>query len=102
MVIIGLQYTPCRPVPVERASMAMEDGLELVRCLRDISYVPAALIAYERLRREHVERCAGPPIYFRSTTAVRFPSLAIVQAIILPAVTLPTTGTANFFLYSCE
>jgi len=58
-------------------------------------YVPAALIAYERLRRERVERCADPPMYFRSTTAVRFPSLAIVQAIILPAVTLPTTGTAN-------
>src|SRR5215469_13684384 len=37
-----------------------------------------------------------PPIYFRSTTAVRLPSLAIVQAINLPAVPLPSTTTSYF------
>src|SRR5262245_8913004 len=35
-----------------------------------------------------------PPIYFRSTTAVRLPSLAIAQAINLPAVPLPSTITS--------
>src|SRR5580704_8946328 len=38
----------------------------------------------------------APPIYFRSTTAVRLPSLAIVQAINLPAVPLPSTRTSYF------
>src|SRR5580700_5042032 len=37
-----------------------------------------------------------PPIYFRSTTAVRLPSLAIVQAANLPAVPPPSTTTSNF------
>src|SRR5262245_59778011 len=37
-----------------------------------------------------------PPIYFRSMTAVRLPSLAIVQAINLPAVPLPSTTTSYF------
>src|SRR5215472_3741857 len=35
-----------------------------------------------------------PPIYFRSMTAVRLPSLAIVQPINLPAVPLPSTTTS--------
>src|SRR5215471_13650141 len=37
-----------------------------------------------------------PPIYFRSMTAVRRRSLAIVQAINLPAVPLPNTTTSYF------
>src|SRR5271163_2879716 len=37
-----------------------------------------------------------PPIYFRSTTAVRLPSLAIVQATTLPAVPPPKTMTSYF------
>src|SRR5580704_11882335 len=37
-----------------------------------------------------------PPIYFRSTTAVRLPSLAIVQAANLPAVPPPSTRASKF------
>jgi hypothetical protein len=36
----------------------------------------------------------APPTYFRSIEAVRLPSLAIVQAINLPAVPLPSTTTS--------
>jgi hypothetical protein len=35
-------------------------------------------------------------MYFRSTTAVRLPSFAIVHAINLPAVPLPSTTTSYF------
>src|SRR5215813_32948 len=35
-----------------------------------------------------------PPMYFLSTTAVRFPSLAIVHASTLPPVPLPNTRTS--------
>jgi hypothetical protein len=37
-----------------------------------------------------------PPMYFRSTTAVRLPSRAIVQPISLPPVPLPSTSTSYF------
>src|SRR5271155_3456326 len=37
----------------------------------------------------------APPIYFRSTTAVRLPSLAIVQAANLPAVPPPSTRASK-------
>src|SRR5215510_3922384 len=37
-----------------------------------------------------------PPTYFRSMTAVRLPSLAIVHAANLPAVPLPSTRTSYF------
>src|SRR4029077_3922055 len=36
----------------------------------------------------------APPTYFRSIEAVRLPSLAIVHAINLPAVPLPSTRTS--------
>jgi 2-polyprenyl-6-methoxyphenol hydroxylase-like FAD-dependent oxidoreductase len=36
--------------------MAIEDGIEIARCLRDAPEVDAALAAYERLRRRRVER----------------------------------------------
>jgi hypothetical protein len=37
-----------------------------------------------------------PPIYFRSTTTARLSCFAIVQAINLPAVPLPSTRTSYF------
>jgi 2-polyprenyl-6-methoxyphenol hydroxylase-like FAD-dependent oxidoreductase len=36
--------------------MAIEDGVELGRCLRDLPDTAAAFAAYERLRRRRVER----------------------------------------------
>ena len=36
--------------------MAIEDGVVLARCLRDLPEVPQAFAAYEQLRRKRVER----------------------------------------------
>jgi FAD-dependent urate hydroxylase len=36
--------------------MAIEDGLELARCLRDLPDLDSAFAAYERIRRARVER----------------------------------------------
>src|SRR5260370_32447841 len=44
----------------------------------------------------HATLGQDPPIYFRSTAAVHLPSLAIVQAINLPAVPLPSRRTSYF------
>jgi FAD-dependent urate hydroxylase len=38
------------------ASMAVEDALVLAKCLRDIPDTEGAFAAYERLRRECVEK----------------------------------------------
>ncbi|MCW3841821.1 FAD-dependent monooxygenase [Micromonospora yasonensis] len=41
------------------ASLSIESGVQLARCLRDLPDVPAAFAAYERLRRERVEKVAA-------------------------------------------
>ena len=41
------------------ASLSIESGIELARCLRDIPDVTAAFTAYERLRRDRVEKIAA-------------------------------------------
>ena len=56
MVLIGDAAHAAAPSSGQGVSMAIEDGIELARCLRDVPDIPAALAAYERLRRERVER----------------------------------------------
>jgi FAD-dependent urate hydroxylase len=56
MVIIGDAAHAPSPTSGQGASMAAEDAVVLAKCLRDLPEVPAALAAYERLRRRRVER----------------------------------------------
>ncbi len=56
MIIIGDAAHAPSPSSGQGASMAIEDGVMLARCLRDNSTIPSALSAYERLRRDRVER----------------------------------------------
>jgi 2-polyprenyl-6-methoxyphenol hydroxylase-like FAD-dependent oxidoreductase len=56
MVLIGDAAHAAAPSSGQGVSMAIEDGIELARCLRDVPDIPAAFAAYERLRRERVER----------------------------------------------
>jgi 2-polyprenyl-6-methoxyphenol hydroxylase-like FAD-dependent oxidoreductase len=41
------------------ASLAIESGIELARCLRDLPSVESAFAAYEGLRRTRVEKIAA-------------------------------------------
>ncbi|MEO3814225.1 NAD(P)/FAD-dependent oxidoreductase [Sphaerisporangium sp. B11E5] len=41
------------------ASLALESGIQLARCLRDLPDIPSAFTTYERLRRPRVERIAA-------------------------------------------
>jgi 2-polyprenyl-6-methoxyphenol hydroxylase-like FAD-dependent oxidoreductase len=59
MVIIGDAAHAVPPVTGQGCSLATEDAVELARCLRDLPDVPAALAAYERLRRERLDRVVG-------------------------------------------
>jgi 2-polyprenyl-6-methoxyphenol hydroxylase-like FAD-dependent oxidoreductase len=56
MVVIGDAAHAASPSSGQGASMAIEDAVQLARCLRDLPTVPAALDAYEQLRRTRVER----------------------------------------------
>jgi 2-polyprenyl-6-methoxyphenol hydroxylase-like FAD-dependent oxidoreductase len=56
MVVIGDAAHAPSPTSGQGASMAAEDAVVLAKCLRDLPDIPAALTAYERLRRRRVER----------------------------------------------
>jgi 2-polyprenyl-6-methoxyphenol hydroxylase-like FAD-dependent oxidoreductase len=56
MVIIGDAAHAPSPTSGQGASMAAEDGVILAKALRDLPSIPEALVAYDRLRRERVEK----------------------------------------------
>jgi 2-polyprenyl-6-methoxyphenol hydroxylase-like FAD-dependent oxidoreductase len=56
MVIIGDAAHAASPSSGQGASMAIEDGVTLARCLRDARSVDTALARYESLRRDRVEK----------------------------------------------
>lgn len=56
MIVIGDAAHATSPASGQGASMAIEDAVELGRCLRDLPEPAAAFAAYERLRRARVEQ----------------------------------------------
>ncbi|MEU8196813.1 FAD-dependent monooxygenase [Microbispora amethystogenes] len=56
MVIVGDAAHATSPSSGQGASMAAEDAVVLARCLRDVPDTRGAFAAFERLRRERVER----------------------------------------------
>jgi FAD-dependent urate hydroxylase len=56
MVIIGDAAHAASPSSGQGASMAIEDAIVLGKCLRDLPSPAAAFAAFERARRERVER----------------------------------------------
>ncbi|MBT2387732.1 FAD-dependent monooxygenase, partial [Streptomyces sp. ISL-11] len=55
-VLVGDAIHATAPHAAQGASIAIEDGVVLARCLRDLPDAGRAFAAYERLRRERVER----------------------------------------------
>ncbi|MFC0548789.1 FAD-dependent monooxygenase [Kutzneria chonburiensis] len=56
MTLVGDALHVASPSTTQGASMAIEDGVTLAKCLRDEPDLTAALHLYERLRRDRVER----------------------------------------------
>lgn len=56
MTLVGDALHVASPVTTQGASLAIEDAVTLARCLRDLPDATTAFTAYERLRRERVER----------------------------------------------
>jgi 2-polyprenyl-6-methoxyphenol hydroxylase-like FAD-dependent oxidoreductase len=59
MVLIGDAVHAPSNSTGQGASLAMESAIQLARCLRDLTDVPSAFDAYERLRRPRVETIAA-------------------------------------------
>jgi 2-polyprenyl-6-methoxyphenol hydroxylase-like FAD-dependent oxidoreductase len=59
MVLVGDAVHAPSNSTGQGGSLAMESAIQLARCLRDISDVPAAFATYERLRRPRVEKIAA-------------------------------------------
>jgi FAD-dependent urate hydroxylase len=56
VVLIGDAAHATSPSAGQGASIACEDAIVLAKCLRDLPDTPSAFAAYERLRRERVEK----------------------------------------------
>jgi 2-polyprenyl-6-methoxyphenol hydroxylase-like FAD-dependent oxidoreductase len=59
MVLIGDAVHAPSPSSGQGASLAVEDAIQLARCLRDLPDLPTAFAGYERLRRARVEKVAA-------------------------------------------
>lgn len=107
MVVLGDAAHAAAPNAAQGASMAIEDGIVLAKCLRDRPDPGSAFAAYEELRRERVEKVvaasagmaklAGPGAPAarpaRTLPGAGLPSAA-VASVAVPGVTVPvgTTG----------
>src|SRR5690349_17834616 len=56
MVVLGDAAHAPSPTSGQGVSMAMEDGVVLAQCLRDLPSIAEAFAAYEQRRRTRVER----------------------------------------------
>jgi 2-polyprenyl-6-methoxyphenol hydroxylase-like FAD-dependent oxidoreductase len=59
MVLVGDAVHAPSSSSGQGASLTVESSIELARCLRDLPDLPSAFAAYEKLRRERVEKIAA-------------------------------------------
>lgn len=87
MVIIGDAAHATSPSSGQGASLAVEDAVQLARCLRDLPDVDGALTAYEGLRRRRVERVVAHGAR-TSSSKVAGPITRVVLDAVMPLVLL--------------
>ncbi|MFE7408036.1 FAD-dependent monooxygenase [Isoptericola sp. NPDC057559] len=87
--LVGDAAHAISPTSGQGASLAVEDGLVLARCLRDVGDPAAAFAAFEGLRRRRVERLVAQA---RRTANLKIPSLA--TRTLRDRVVLPLVGRA--------
>jgi 2-polyprenyl-6-methoxyphenol hydroxylase-like FAD-dependent oxidoreductase len=85
LIIIGDAAHAPSPSSGQGASMALEDGLVLARCLRDVPGIPNAFSAFERIRRGRVERIVAQGARSSSSKAAG-PVGRVVRDLLLPIV----------------
>ena len=85
MIIIGDAAHAPSPSSGQGASLALEDGVMLAKCLRDVAEVRKAFTTFERLRRHRVERIVRHGARSSSTKAAG-PIGRIMRDTLLPFV----------------
>ena len=80
------------------ASLAIEDGVELARCLRDRHDPADAFAAFRRLRADRVERVAAESRRVGSVKSPRNPAQRLARDLLLRVV-LPTTDRRAAWLH---
>jgi 2-polyprenyl-6-methoxyphenol hydroxylase-like FAD-dependent oxidoreductase len=85
MVIVGDAAHATSPASGQGASMAIEDAVVLARCLRDLPDIRQAFAAYERLRRERVERVVAQGARSSSGKAAG-PIARVLRDLVLPVI----------------
>ena len=85
MIIVGDAAHAPSPSSGQGASMALEDGVMLAKCLRDVRGIGDAFRAFERLRRRRVERIVAQGARSSSSKAAG-PFGRIVRDQMLPLV----------------
>jgi FAD-dependent urate hydroxylase len=91
MVIIGDAAHATSPASGQGASMALEDSVELARCLRDLPDPTEAFTAYEGLRRARVERVVATGARWSSSKSVG-PIGRIIRDAIIPYMVRKASG----------
>jgi 2-polyprenyl-6-methoxyphenol hydroxylase-like FAD-dependent oxidoreductase len=84
-IIIGDAAHAPSPSSGQGASTAIEDAVVLAKCLRDASGIEAAFAAFERLRRQRVERIVRQGAR-SSATKVAGPLGRMVRDLVMPLV----------------
>lgn len=92
MVIIGDAAHATSPSSGQGASLAIEDAVELGRCLRDLPDPTTAFAAYEHLRRSRVEQVVALGAR-TSSTKVAGPVARVLRDLFMP-IFVRKTGTA--------
>ena len=85
LIIIGDAAHAPSPSSGQGASMALEDGVALARCLRDVGNIQDAFTAFEHLRRRRVERIVKHGARSSSTKAAG-PVGRVLRDLMLPLV----------------
>jgi FAD-dependent urate hydroxylase len=85
MVIVGDAAHTTSPASGQGASMAIEDAVVLAKCLRDLPDIRQAFAAYERLRRERVERVVAQGARSSSGKAAG-PIARVLRDLMLPVI----------------
>jgi FAD-dependent urate hydroxylase len=85
LIIIGDAAHAPSPSSGQGASMALEDGVVLAKCLRDQSSIQEAFTTFERMRRNRVERIVAQGARSSNSKAAG-PVSRVVRDLLLPLV----------------
>ena len=82
--LVGDAAHATSPNAGQGASLAMEDGLVVAKCLRDLPDAEQALVAYERLRRERAEKVVAYSHRIGQSKTISNPVGVWIRDLVLP------------------